>query len=83
MMTEKCMYCDRDALLKPDYDTYCAECYMRRELENARPHTPRSRTFTTSPMASAARVERICAQPTLRRQANLNQCDGGYGNYFP
>ena len=47
-MIEKCMYCDRDALLKPDYDTYCAECYMRRKVENARTHTPRSRTFTSS-----------------------------------
>lgn len=51
-MTEKCVYCDRDALVKSDYDTLCAECYMRRELENARPHTPRSRTFTTSPAGS-------------------------------
>ena len=47
-MTEKCMYCNRDDLVKPDYDTYCAECYMRREVENARTHTPRSRTFTSS-----------------------------------
>jgi len=28
-MTEKCVYCDRDALVKSDYDTMCAECYMR------------------------------------------------------
>jgi len=47
-MTEKCIYCDRDALVKSDYDTLCAECYMRREVENARTHTSGSRTFTSS-----------------------------------
>ena len=47
-MTEKCMYCDRDALVKSDHDTMCAECYMRREVENAKTHIPRSRTFTSS-----------------------------------
>ena len=47
-MTEKCLDCGKDALIKTDYDTYCAECYMRREVENARTHTPRSRTFTSS-----------------------------------
>ena len=41
-MTEKCLDCGKDALIKTDYDTYCAECYMRREVENARTHTPRS-----------------------------------------
>jgi len=47
-MTEKCMYCDKDALVKSDHDTMCPECYMSREVENAKTHIPRSRTFTSS-----------------------------------
>jgi hypothetical protein len=47
-MAEKCLDCDRDAIIKTDHTTYCAECYMRREVKNAKPYTPRSRTFTSS-----------------------------------
>ena len=48
-MTEKCMYCENDALIKhQDFELYCGQCWMRKEYENARTHTPRSRTFTSS-----------------------------------
>ena len=58
-MTEKCLDCDRDALIKSDYDTYCAECYMRREIKNARPHTPSSRTFTSSKAGGRTLSQRV------------------------
>lgn len=52
MKSERCEDCTKDALIKSDYHTYCAECYMKREVKNARTHTPRSRTFKTSPTGS-------------------------------
>jgi len=64
-MTEKCLDCDRDAIIKTDYSTYCAECYMRREAKLAKPYTPRSRTFTSSKAGGRTLSQR---SPSYRRK---------------
>lgn len=59
-MTEKCMYCENDALIKhEDFELYCGQCWMKKEYSDATTHTPRSRTFTSSKAGGRTLSQRL------------------------